>query len=156
MKSLILYHSETGHTRRVAEFIHNNTDSEMIELKPKKTYSKIRILTSGIKKALMQQNEDIAVQEIDLSPYDTIVIGTPVWGGHPTPVINAVFEILKDGEGKEAVAFATFGKSDGDTLSILRKRLEDSGMHVRDTFGFTAKETEDQTELKKMIEIAGL
>lgn len=156
MKSLILYHSETGNTGRVAEYIHKNTDSDIIELKPEKPYSKFRILTSGIKRALMQQNEDISIQKIDLSSYDAMIIGTPVWGGHPTPVINAVFEIITGCEGKEAFAFATFGKSDGETLKILRKRLEDLEMHVHNTFGFTAKDTEDEIELERIIKNAGL
>ncbi|WP_421909134.1 flavodoxin family protein [Methanolacinia petrolearia] len=36
MKSLIVYHSETGNTRRVAEYIHEKTDSDIIKLNPEK------------------------------------------------------------------------------------------------------------------------
>ncbi|MBN1432738.1 MAG: NAD(P)H-dependent oxidoreductase [Methanomicrobiaceae archaeon] len=152
MKSLIIYHSETGNTKKVAEFLHNNLDSDIFELKPKKSYSKIGMFTSGIKRALMQQNEEIAITDIDVSAYDAIIIGTPVWAGHPTPVINAGLDIIKGAEGKNAVVFATFGKSDGETLSILITRLEDLGMHVRNTFGFTENETKDEKKIQEMIE----
>jgi len=156
MKSLIVYHSETGNTKRVAEYIHEKSDSDILELKPEKKYSKIGMYTSGLKKAVMQQKEDIDISEIDLSAYDAIVIGTPVWGGHPTPAINAGLEIIKDGTGRKAVVFATYRGSEGETLNILRKRLEESGMDVLGAYGFFEKETKDPGKLDEMIEEAGL
>ena len=156
MKSLIVYHSETGNTKRVAEYIHEKTDSDILELKPEKKYSKIGMYTSGIKRALMQQGDEIGITNIDLAAYDTIVIGTPVWGGHPTPVVNAGLDIIKDGEDKKAVAFATYRGSEGETLNILRKKLEDAGMDVVGTYGFSEKETEDSGKIDEMIKETGL
>lgn len=156
MKNLIVYHSETGNTKRIAEYIHEKTDSDILELKPEKKYSKIGMYTSGIKRALMQQKDEIGVSEINLSSYDAIVVGTPVWGGHPTPAINAGLEIIKEGTGKNAVVFATYRGSEGETLNILRKRLEDSGMNVLGAYGFSEKEIKDSGKLDEMIEAAGL
>lgn len=156
MKSLIVYHSETGNTKRVAEYIHEKTDSEILELKPEKKYSKIGMYTSGIKRALMQQTDDIGISEIDLSTYDAIVVGTPVWGGHPTPAVNAGLEIIKDVTGKKAVVFATYRGSEGETLNILRKRLEDSGMDVLGAYGFSEKDTKDSGKIDGMIKETGL
>jgi flavodoxin len=156
MKSLIVYHSETGNTKRVAEYIHEKTDSDILELKPEKKYSKIGMYTSGIKKALLQQRDEIGITNIDLSSYDIIIIGTPVWGGHPTPVANAGLGIIKGGEGKKAVAFATYRGSEGESLNILRKKLEDAGLNVLGAYGFSEKETEDSGKIDEMIEAVGL
>ena len=156
MKSMIVYHSETGNTKRIAEYIHEKTDSDILELKPEKKYSKIGMYTSGIKRALMQQKEDIGITDIDLSAYDIIIIGTPVWGGHPTPVINAGLGIIKGGESKKAVAFATYRGSEGEALNVLRKRLENAGMIVLGAYGFSEKETEDSGKIDEMIKEAGL
>ena len=151
MKSLIVYHSETGNTKRVAEYIHEKTDSDLLELKSEKKYSRIGMYTSGIKRALMQQEEGIDITEIDLSAYDILIVGTPVWGGHPTPVVNAGLSIIKGGESKKAVAFATYRGSEGESLNILRKKLEDAGMKVIGTYGFSEKETEDSGKIDEMI-----
>lgn len=156
MKSLIVYHSETGNTKRVAEYIHEKTDSDIIALKPKKAYSKLGMYTSGMKRALMEQEDEIDITDIDLSAYDTIIVGTPVWAGHPTPVVNAGLDIIKDGTGKNAVVFATYRGSEGETLNILQKKLEDSGLNVLGAFGFSEKETKDEGKIGEMIEKAGL
>lgn len=156
MKYLIIYHSETGNTRRVAEYIHDQTDSDMIELKPKKSYSKFGMYTSGIKKVLKQQEDDIGIAAIDISAYDGIIVGTPVWAGRPTPVVSAGLNIIKDGEGKKAVAFSTFRGSDGETQDILRKKLEDAGLDVVGTYGFKENETKDSGIIDGMMREAGL
>ena len=156
MKSLIVYHSETGNTKRVAEYIHDKTDSDLLELRPEKKYSKIGMYTSGIKRALMQQEDGIGITEIDLSAYDILIFGTPVWGGKPTPVVNAGLNIIKGGDGKEAVAVATYRGSEGETLNILRKKLEDAGLNVLGAYGFSEKETEDSGKIDEMIKETGL
>ncbi|WP_421909133.1 flavodoxin family protein [Methanolacinia petrolearia] len=112
--------------------------------------------TSGIKRALMQQGDEIGISNIDLSNYDIVIIGTPVWGGHPTPVVNAGLGIIKEAKGKKAVAFATYRGSEGETLNILRKRLEDAGMNVLGAYGFSEKETEDSGKIDEMIKEARL
>ncbi len=156
MKSLIIYHSETGNTKRIAEYIHEKTGSELFELKPVKRYSRIGMYTSGIKRALMQQKDEIETPEIDLSAYELIFLGTPVWAGHPTPVINTGLEIIEGGKGKKVIIFTTYRASEGETLNVLRKRLKDSGLEVSGAFGFSEKETKDHEKIDKMIEAAGL
>jgi len=81
MKSLIVYYSYSGITRRLAEDIALITDAELLELKPQDPYSfsyntavkEVRAqIEKGVCPALMQYDTDIA-------DFDTVFIGSPNW-----------------------------------------------------------------------------
>lgn len=154
MKALIVYHSETGNTRRVAEFLHEKIDSDIVELRPDKPYSKLGMYSSGLKQAVMHQSTEIRVASIDASPYDLIVVGSPVWGGQPTPVVNAGIDTFGGIEGKKVIMFVTYRKSEGKSLDTLTEKLGGLGANVKGVFGFSEKETADPGKLEPVIDAA--
>lgn len=151
MKLITLFHSYSGITRGVAEAVKAACGGDLIEVKPKEQYSSLSAYTLGCLRAMRGEGEPIDPETIDLSAYDLIVIGTPVWAWRATPAVNAAISALTGCEGKRAVLFATCGASARETLPALRKALEAKGVEVVDEFVFTKKEIEGGTKIEALI-----
>lgn len=130
MKTCIVYHSYSGVTRGIAEKIKGACGGDLIEVTPKDSYSTLSAYSLGCIRARKEACDPITPDTIDVSSYDLIVIGTPVWAWKATPVINGAIAALKGCEGKTAVLFATCGSSAKDTLPIIKSVLEKKGVHV--------------------------
>jgi flavodoxin len=130
MKTCIIYHSYSGVTRGVAEKIHSACGGDLVEVRPKDNYSTLSAYSVGCIRARKEACDPVSPDTIDVSSYDLIVIGTPVWAWKATPVINGAIAALKGCEGKTAVIFATCGSSAKDTLPIMKSALEKKGVHV--------------------------
>ena len=81
--------------------------------------------------------------EIDVSGYNLLIIGTPVWAGMPAPAINAAVRALKGCEGKMAVIFTTCSNYPGEALPILSKALSDRGVRVMAELSLNAEDTKN-------------
>ena len=88
MDIAVIYHSETGHTREVAEYIARQTGADLIPVSSRFPYTGISRVTVGVRRALSGTEEQTEPAIIDVSAYDCLVVGSPVWAGHPTPAIN--------------------------------------------------------------------
>jgi len=130
MKTCIIYHSYSGVTRGITEKINAACGGDLVEVKPKDNYSTLSAYSVGCIRARKEACDPISPDTIDVSSYDLIVIGTPVWAWKATPVINGAIAALKGCEGKKAVIFATCGSSAKDTLPILKSALEKKGVRV--------------------------
>lgn len=130
MKTCIIYHSYSGVTRGIAEKISTTCGGDLVEVKPKDNYSTLTAYSVGCIRARKEACDPISPDTIDVSLYDLIVIGTPVWAWKATPAINGAIAALKGCEGKKAVIFATCGSSAKETLPIMKKALEKRGVRV--------------------------
>ena len=130
MKTCIIYHSYTGVTRGIAKKINAACGGDLIEVTPKDNYSTLSAYSLGCIRARKEACDPIRPEIIDVSSYDLIVIGTPVWAWKATPAINGAIAALKGCEGKPAVIFATCGSSAKDTLQIMKSALEKKGVRV--------------------------
>lgn len=130
MKTCIIYHSYSGVTRGIAEKINATCGGDLVEVKPKDNYSTLTAYSVGCIRARKEVCDPISPDTIDVSLYDLIVIGTPVWAWKATPAINGAIASLKGCEGKKAVIFATCGSSAKETLPIMKKALEKRGVRV--------------------------
>lgn len=130
MKTCIIYHSYSGVTRGIANKIHATCGGDLIEVTPKDNYSTLSAYSLGCIRARKEACDPIRPEIIDVSSYDLIVIGTPVWAWKATPAINGAIAALKGCEGKPAVIFATCGSSAKDTLQIMKSALQKKGMRV--------------------------
>jgi flavodoxin len=151
MKTCIIYHSYSGITRGVAEKVRKAWGGDLVEVQPKEHYSKLTAYTLGCLRARKEDRDPIIPEKIDVSSFDLIVIGTPVWAWKATPAINAAIAALEGCEGKSAVIFATCGSQSGDTLPILRKALESKGVKVAGEIAFTRKEIGDDQKIDELI-----
>jgi flavorubredoxin len=81
--------------------------------------------------------------EIDVSGYDFLIFGTPVWAWKPTPAINAAVNALNGCENKKAVIFTTCCNQPGEALSILKKSLEARNVRVMGEFSLNSNDTKN-------------
>ncbi len=109
MKTLMVYYSLEGNTEYVANRIKEKTGADVLKLVPKKAYHDKGFAKFfwGGKSAVMAEKPELEAYEVDLSAYDRIVFGFPVWASNFTPPIRTFIEDNKEGlGGKKFAAFA--------------------------------------------------
>jgi len=142
MSVCIVFHSETGNTRTVAERLAPLVGGDLIEVTDLAHYSKISRYIGGGRRAMKGESATIEPATIDVTACDTVVVGTPVWAGNPTPAINAAIEALVGIEGKSTVVFCTSGGMPGKTLETVTAMLAGRGADVRGAVPFTARDVQ--------------
>ena len=121
-KSIIVYYSYTGHTRMIAEKIKEKLNCDILELKPKDPYSTDYQSVVDQEQDNESNNKTIEIEKIaiDLSKYNKIILGSPVWWYSITPVVRT---FLKENnlDGKVIVPFATNAGWIGTTFSDIKE-----------------------------------
>ena len=132
-RTLIVYFSRTGeqytvgvidkgNTAIVAEMIAEETGADMFEVLPVDDHYPMtyKELTDVAKKEQNDKARPAYAGELpDLSGYDTVFIGAPVWWGDWPMIMYTVFENI-DFSGKKLVPFSTH---EGSGLSGFDKKL---------------------------------
>lgn len=147
MKRLVTYFSVSGVTRKAAEELAAVAKADIHEIKPAEPYTREDLdwRNKKSRSSLEMQNEasrpalDGAIP--DLSEYDTVYIGFPIWWGVAPRVVNTFIENsdLKD---KDLIVFATSGGSGLEyAVNDLRKRYP--GLNIRSGRLVKWKVTED-------------
>ena len=114
-KVLIVYFSHTGNTRTIAGYIHDTVKSDLVEIQTADTY------TDDYDTLLAQIREEVAsgycppltTNIENLSSYDVIFIGYPIWVETAAPPIRT-FLTTHDLAGKTVVPFCTSGTSSAE------------------------------------------
>lgn len=125
-KPLVAYFSASGKTAKLAERLAAELGGELYEIKPEVKYSKADLnwMNPKSRSSLEMKNRSarpaIVTGDIDVSGYDAVVLGFPIWWYVAPTVVNAFLEAY-DFAGKKIVVFATSGSSGfGDTVRELR------------------------------------
>ena len=109
-KVLVLYYSQTSNTKVVAEEIASKLGADIEEIVPAEPYD--GDFQATIERCMKERNEgfipEIQPIKADLSAYDIIFLGYPIWFGTYAPPVNA-FLNQADLSGKKVVPFCTFG-----------------------------------------------
>lgn len=99
-KSIILFYSFEGSTKKIAEYLSEELKLPCEQVKPinelkSKGFSKYPL---GGGQVIMKKKPELEPILADLNEYDTIFIGSPIWAGSFTPAIRTLLEtgILKD------------------------------------------------------------
>lgn len=112
MKTLIVYYSLEGNTDYAAKKIKEKTGADLLRLIPQKAYADkgFKKFFWGGKSAVFKDKPDLEEYDVDLSLYERIVFGFPVWAGTFTPPLRTFIEDNKDAlSGKSIAAFACQG-----------------------------------------------
>ena len=109
-KVLVLYYSLTSNTKTVAQEIATRLNADIEEIVPVEAYD--TAFQATIERCMKDREQGI-MPEIkpiasDLSKYDVIFVGYPVWFGTFAPPIGT-FLTQTDLSGKKIVPFCTFG-----------------------------------------------
>ena len=87
-KSLIIYYSLDGKTKKVVDVLEKLTNADVYEIELEKPYTKLTAYTIGLGHCKIGYEPPIK-NEIDLSTYDKIFIGGPTWWFTYAPPINS-------------------------------------------------------------------
>ena len=127
-KILIAYFSATGTTKRVAEKIAELAGADIYEIVPKNPYSDADLNWNDRNSRTSKETDDVSVrpeigsEDIDLSSYNTIYLGYPIWWGD-APRIMSTFVEKYNFDGKKVIPFCTSGGSgigrSGSNLATL-------------------------------------
>ena len=135
MNKLIVYFSYTGNTRTIANRIKDKLNCDILEIKTVLPYSEdydtvVNDEQNGEASNHLPEIQDIG---IDLSKYDEIILGTPVWWYRPVPAIRT-FLTQNDLSGKIIKPFATNAGWISRTFNEIKKLCPNSkveaGMNI--------------------------
>jgi flavorubredoxin len=152
MSVCIVYHSETGNTKKVAEYVAKATGATLIPVRDLADYNKITMYLFGIPRARAGDKAAIEPPMIDVSAFDLVVVGSPVWAWKPTPAANAAIAALTGCEGKKGIVFITSGGGPRDALEVMKKALAGRGLKVVGAFHYPMKELGDEKKLREFID----
>lgn len=151
MKPAIIYTSYTGTTHAVAQKIHDACGGDLIEVKSWDLMSRLFMFFVRRSPDMQVRDDGVPPAAIDVSGYDLVVIGTPVWMGKPTPAIRKTIAGLTGCKGKPVIFFATCGEDPGTTLSVLSGEIKTKGMTVAGQFSLSQKEVADGAVIRDLI-----
>ena len=127
-KTLVVYFSGSGNTKRVAGYIAEATGGDTFELVPVTPYTGADLSWTTSGSRVNREHDDESLRDIPLvltmpenfDEYDTIFIGYPIWWGIAAwPVNNFVKN--NDFTGKTVIPFATSASSGmGQSGTLLR------------------------------------
>ena len=124
-KKLVLYFSESGSTKAVAEELQKQLGADLESILPEEPYSGNFQETM---QRVQRENQSGTLPKIKplkakIADYDIIFLGYPIWGGtYASPVTSLLKE--QDFAGKKIVPFCTFGSGGLETSAdALKKAL---------------------------------
>lgn len=130
-KGLVAYFSTSGNTKKIAEMIAEEGGFDLHEIAPEKEYTKADLNWMDKKSRSSVEMNDKAFRpaikksDLDISGYDKILIGFPIWWYVAPTIINTFLETY-DFAGKQIVLFATSGGSGfGNTVKELQHSAPD-------------------------------
>ena len=115
-KKLVAYFSASGVTAKVAQALAEAIGADIFEIAPKVPYTEADLNWMDEKaRSTIEMNDPSSRPEIEskrdnMSEYDTIFVGFPIWWYVAPTIINTFLESY-DLTGKKIIPFATSGTS---------------------------------------------
>lgn len=155
MKSAIIYYSYSGNTRKVAQVLSGllrktgeTTELELIALDESKSFF------SQCRRAFHHVDAQIQAVESDLSKYDLVCLGSPVWAFGPAPAMNAFLHKCSGIKDKKVILFTTYGSGTGNgrALNYMRAILSKKGAADFWKFSFPQSRCQDKEFIENTIQ----
>ncbi|MEA4895539.1 MAG: flavodoxin [Oscillospiraceae bacterium] len=126
MKTLVVFYSLDGNTEFTAGAVAAKLGADILKLEtakpfPNKGFAKF---FKGGMCAVFKTAPKLKNRNIDLGPYDNIVLGTPVWASTYAPPINTLMKEHKFTGKKVALLLCSGGPDVEKCLVNLRKLLD--------------------------------
>lgn len=118
-KTLVAFFSASGVTKYVAQELAGVANADLHEIKPEKIYTSADLdwhdknSRSSVEMADKNSRPAITDKLVNMSDYQTIYVGFPIWWYTAPTIINTFFESY-DFKGKTVYLFATSGGSSID------------------------------------------
>lgn len=149
-KTLVAYYSASGVTAKVAKNLAEAVNADLKEIKPAAVYSKEDLdWTKKISRSYVEMHDASSrpelAEKVDVSAYDTVYLGFPIWWGVAPHIVNSYLE-SGDFSGKKIIVFATSG---GSGLGKSSAELQPSAKDAEFVDGAVLKAGMSVEELKK-------
>ncbi len=121
-KTLIVYYSWGGETKKAASKIAKAIDADLVRIQPKKAYSKDYDTVVEVAQRELNRNARpaVATRIRNISQYDTVLVGYPIWWGD-APMLIRTFLEKHDLSGKTIIPFCTSaGSGISGSMSSIR------------------------------------
>ena len=149
-KTLIIYYSAEGHTKRVAEIIAKTLNADTFEIRPKEPYTKEDLDWINPNSRSTKQHAGELSQEVELentevpnwTDYDKVFIGYPIWWGYAAYPTTS-FVAGKDFTDKIVIPFCTSHSSGIGDSDLKIKHITTTGTWY-DGFRFFQDGAEDK------------
>lgn len=136
-KGIVAYYSWSGNTKAVAQEIGRQTGYTLYEIKPKEAYSRSypECLKRARKELSAGESVPLEAEIPDLSGYDSIFIGSPVWCGELSVPVSS-FMKAANLENIKVFPFVTHGgggpgKSLGQAKELSKKATAGKALNLR-------------------------
>lgn len=150
-KILVAYFSISNKTKSVAEELSSKLNADIFEIKAKEPYTEEDLnWNSDDSRCSREMNGDPNIRpEIEgelpnMSEYDTILVGFPIWWGQAPRIINTFLE-NHDWSNKKLVCFST---SEGSGITGALDKLQASAYGVVELTGMALN---DETAIDAFI-----
>jgi flavodoxin len=130
MKSIIIYYSYSGNTKKVAgilgEYLRQKGQVDHLELM---CLDESKSFLGQCRRAFAHTKGQVQPLNFDLTNFDLVCFGTPVWAFGPAPAMNTCLDKCPGVENKEIVLFTTYGSGTGNQrcLNYMQNILAKKG-----------------------------
>ncbi len=133
-RTLVIYYSLTGHTEEIAKEIAQQTQGDLFRIETQEPIRRFPWFYLTLKKQLLTQDyPEIKGNVPDLSQYDTIFVGSPVWWYTiSTPVCSFLKQV--DFKGRSVVPFSTQGSNYGTFFDDFNNMAQNAHVHSGESF----------------------
>ena len=145
-KVLVAYFSATGTTEKLANKIAKITGADLFEITPEQPYTAddLNWMNKESRSSVEMNDRNcrpaISLKIEDISRYDVIFVGFPVWWYREPSIIDTFMESY-DFSGKTVVPFATSGGSSiGDSGKNMQQLAPKAKVHAGKCFSVTVPE----------------
>ncbi|MFH1354938.1 MAG: NAD(P)H-dependent oxidoreductase [Candidatus Omnitrophota bacterium] len=147
MKIVIIYYSYSGNTKEVSyvlgEYLKEEGEVDMVELRGLDESNQFfgqAMRAFGHKRAKLQP------LSFDLSGYDLVCLGTPVWAFGPAPAVNTYLDQCHGVDGKDIIIYATYGSGAGKgrCLNYIHSLLAEKGAKTLKKFFIQQRKVADK------------
>lgn len=133
-KKLVAYFSASGVTADAAKKIAETADADLYEIRPAVPYTEADLdwknpdSRSSVEMKDKTSRPAVADKNADVSEYDVIFAGFPIWWYTAPTIINTFLESY-DFTGKTIILFATSGSTDfGSAVEDLKASVSDTAV----------------------------
>ncbi len=111
MKTVIIYYTFGGSTKEEAERLADEMNVPEYRVIERRKRSFFGSFIPGVPSAIKRKVSEVEPIDVNLQDYDKIIIGCPIWAGHPAPAFNAIVKMLPAGKEVELFFCSTSGDS---------------------------------------------
>ena len=98
MKSLVIYYSYSGHTKKIAKELAEKENADITEIKDIHRPGKLKAYSLGCLAAMRGKAWPIMPLDVSLASYERIILLSPVWANNPPPAVHAILQQIPIGK----------------------------------------------------------